>query len=396
MDALTQTKILSQLSSRFIEKTSASAKNAVKVPVHEFTDRERLRQEKKTFFRDTPLLLGLSTDLPENDSYLATNETGQPLLLTRDADGRFRAFLNVCRHRGAQIAEIGRGRKRRFTCPFHAWNYSNTGELIAINRESSFGCVDKNGLGLTELPCLEANGMLWVRPTVGNSFTEADVMGGLSGEFENWLKHEHLFSEAQVIEADINWKLAIDTFGENYHFDVLHKSSLANDIVGNLQTWDRFERNGRMVFAGKEAFQYLHEQEIPIEKWPYRDVTLNVYFFYPNCIFLVDRAGIDILKMYPDPEDPAKSKTHHSYYMRPELLDHLQQEGRNTLEESRFVGFNKIVVDEDYAAATTVQAGAASGAQDHFVFGKNEPALQHYHSSHREALGLAPLEALMN
>ena len=172
--------------------------------------------------------------------------------------------------------------------------------------------------------------MLWVRPTVGNPFTEADVMGGLSSEFENWLKDEHFFSEAQVIEADINWKLAIDTFGENYHFDVLHKSSLANDIVGNLQTWDRFERNGRMVFAGKEAFQYLHEQEIPIEKWPYRDVTLNVYFFYPNCIFLVDRAGIDILKMYPDPEDPAKSKTHHSYYMRPELLDHLQQEGRNT------------------------------------------------------------------
>jgi hypothetical protein len=82
--------------------------------------------------------------------------------------------------------------------------------------------------------------------------------------------------------------------------------------------------------------------------------------------------------------------------MRPELLDHLQQEGRNTLEESRFVGFNKIVVDEDYAAATTVQAGAVSGAQDHFVFGKNEPALQHYHSSHREALGLAPLEALMD
>ena len=103
MDALTQTKILSQLSSRFLDKTSASAENAVKVPVEEFTDRERLSQEKKKFFRDTPLLLGLSTDLPENDSYLATNETGQPLLLTRDAEGRFRAFLNVCRHRGAQI-----------------------------------------------------------------------------------------------------------------------------------------------------------------------------------------------------------------------------------------------------------------------------------------------------
>jgi len=396
MDVQTQLKVLSQLSSGFLDNSSASAANAVKVPVSEFTCKERLEQERQTFFRDTPLLLGLSTDLPDNDTYFATNETGQPLLLTRDANGKFRAFLNICRHRGAQIAPPGRGRKRRFICPFHAWNFDNTGELIAINRESHFGCADKKDLGLTELPCLEANGMLWVRPSVGSSFTEADVMGGLSEDFGNWLKDEHPFAEEQVIEASINWKLAIDTFGENYHFDVLHKSSLANDIVGNLQTWDTFERNSRMVFASKEPFKYVHDHNIPIEKWPYRDVTLNVYFLYPNCIFLVDPAGVDMLKMYPDPKDPAKSKTYHSYYLRPALLDHLKKEGKTALEESRFLGFNKVVVDEDYAAAATIQAGATSGAQDHYIFGRNEPALQHYHNMHREALGLAPLEPLMS
>ena len=150
-----------------------------------------------------------------------------------------------------------------------------------------------------------------------------------------------------------------------------------------------------MVFAGKEAFQYLHEQEIPIEKWPYRDVTLNVYFFY-QLHFLVDRAGIDILKMYPDPEDPAKSKLTTATICVLNCLITCNRMVELPSEESRFVGFNKIVVDEDYAAATTVQAGAVSGAQDHFVFGRNEPALQHYHRTHREALGLAPLEALMN
>ena len=66
--------------------------------------------------------------------------------------------------------------------------------------------------------------MLWVRPSVGSSFTEADVMGGLSEEFRELAKRRAFFAEEQVIEASINWKLAIDTFGENYHFDVLHKS----------------------------------------------------------------------------------------------------------------------------------------------------------------------------
>ena len=38
------------------------------------------------------------------------------------------------------------------------------------------------------------------------------------------------------------------------------------------------------------------------------------------------------------------------------------------------------VRDEDYAIVSTIQSGLASGANEHFVFGRNEPGLQHYHS----------------
>ena len=150
-----------------------------------------------------------------------------------------------------------------------------------------------------------------------------------------------------------------------------------------------------MVFAGKEAFQYLHEQEIPIEKWPYRDVTLNVHFFTPTAFYWSTGRASIFSRCIQIQRIQQKSKTYHSYYMRPELLDHLQQEGRNTPEESRFVGFNKIVVDEDYAAATTVQAGAVSGAQDHFCFRQNDciAALSSYSS---RGFGSGALEALMN
>ena len=126
--------------------------------------------------------------------------------------------------------------------------------------------------------------MLWVRPS-DQFITEADVMGGLSEDFGNWLKDEHPFAEEQVIEANINWKLAIDTFGENYRFDVLHKSSLANDIVGNLQTWDTFERNTRMVFASKEPFKYVHDHNIPIENGPIEMSPLTFTFSVPIAYF---------------------------------------------------------------------------------------------------------------
>ena len=110
---------------------------------------------------------------------------------------------------------------------------------------------------------------------------------------------------------------------------------------------------------------------------------------YPNVIFLVDPAGVDILRMYPDNNSPSMSRTHHSYYMNPDF----EEEARRSNEpvESRFPGFNKIIVDEDYLVAASTQANALSGAQSHYLFGRNEPALHHYHNTHRRGLGLPEL-----
>ncbi|MEM7018197.1 MAG: aromatic ring-hydroxylating dioxygenase subunit alpha, partial [Pseudomonadota bacterium] len=387
-----QQRVLNLLQNGLDNKVSAAADGIMRSPVSDFTCKELLAKEKEVFFKQTPLLMGLSTDLPEPDSYVATSETGVPILLTRDANNKFRAFLNVCRHRGVQLIEDGRGKKNRFSCPFHGWTYKNAGNLIAITHEEKFGCLNKEENGLVELPSQEAFGMLWVRPSVGESFDIEEVLGGLAPEMESWELPRHAFTETQVLHADINWKLAIDTFGENYHFDILHSDTLGPEIHGNLQTHDIYGENYRMVFAHKPGFAYVHNNKMPIEQWPYRWITLNVYFLYPNTIFLVDPAGVDVLRMYPDPKEPSKSRTYHSYYMNPDIPDSMKQFNEDGTVESRFTGFNRIIVDEDFAAATSTQQNALSGAQTHYLFGQNEPALHHYHNAHRRGLGLPELK----
>ena len=237
--------------------------------------------------------------------------------------------------------------------------------------------------------------MLWVRPSPGDDFDIDAMLGGLAPEMESWGLPDHDYSEEQVIRADINWKLAIDTFGENYHFEVLHRDTLAPLFHGNLQTHDTFDKNYRMVFASKDGFKYVHDNKLPIDQWPYRWITLNVYFLYPNVIFILDGSGVDVLRMYPDENDPARSRTHHSYYMSPAMREErkkrAEEQGPDEPEESRFQGFNEIIVGEDYAVAESQQRGASSGAQTHFTFGRNEPALQHYHNAHRRGLGLPEL-----
>ncbi|XOV85816.1 MAG: SRPBCC family protein [Pseudomonadota bacterium] len=389
-----QQRILNQLQNGLAHNTTAFAEGIIRAPVTDLICTDLLAKEQQVFFKETPLLLGLSGDLPGPDTYLATSETGTPILLTRDHEGRFHAFLNVCRHRGVQVVPDGRGERNRFTCPFHAWTYRNTGDLIAVTRETNFGSLDKQAHGLVELPAQEKHNMLWVRPTPGDAFDVDDLLGGLEADMANWNLQENTLDAEQVIEADINWKLAIDTFGENYHFDVLHKETLSPSIIGNLQTSDSFGNNYRMVFASRQGFQYVTDNNLPISQWPYRHITLNVYFIYPNVIFLVDPAGVDLLRMYPHETDPGKSFTHHRFFASPFYLEEMRKQEQQTGEpaEHRFVGFNQIIVDEDYAVAASTQRNARSAAQTHFTFGKNEPALHHYHNAHRRGLGLPELE----
>ncbi len=51
-----------------------------------------------------------------------------------------------------------------------------------------------------------------------------------------------------------------------------------------------------------------------------------------------------------------------------------------------------MIRDEDYAVAARSQLGADAGNPEYVIFGRNEPALHHYHNTYREALGMEPLE----
>ena len=71
-------------------------------PVENYASDAVLEQERTTLFREFPLILGHSSELPDAGSFMTNNDTGMPLLITRNGEGEVQAFLNVCRpSRGA-------------------------------------------------------------------------------------------------------------------------------------------------------------------------------------------------------------------------------------------------------------------------------------------------------
>ncbi len=390
-----QHRVIRGLLAHLENGSNVDAGGQVRNPVTSYTCPEMARNEWRLFFQQYPQVMGLSGDLPEPGAFITSRALGKPMLLTRDEQGRFHAFLNVCRHRGTMVENARRGAKRQFNCPFHGWGYSARGELTAVPKESQFGPVDRNCHGLIELPAEERYGLLWLHPDPNAILDIDDCLGSdLAAELNSWQLARHRYQSETTYPHAMNWKLAIDTFGETYHFNTLHRDTLAQSFYGNVQLYDTYQRNHRMMLCLKSIDQ-LRTQ--PPEQWNVLFGALPVYYLYPNVQLIIGLSGPTLVRVYPEHEDPNDSHSEISFYLDPRIdqmaLDPRFEEDAQDAE-ARALGFAEIIQREDYVAAASSHVGALSGAQRYITFGRNEPALHHYHNTYRAALGLPPLERI--
>lgn len=340
-------------------------------PVDEYVCRAHAARERDRLFRGLPLCVGLGRDLPGPGSYRVHDLGGQPLLLLRDQDGRFRAFLNVCRHRGARVAE-GCGEARGFTCPYHAWVYGLDGTLVSRPEDAAFPGVERAGHGLRPLATEERHGMLWVQPAAGAALDVAHALGRLDTELAGFdLGAFHPYA-TRVLKRRMNWKLALDTFLESYHFCVLHKDSICSIFHQNLASFDTYGEHFRLV-TPRRTIARLREE--PPAQWQVLPHLVILYVLFPNCVLVWQGEQVELWQIFPDGEDPAASVLQLTLYTpTAATTDKARRHWDRNLELVLHV-----VENEDFPVGEGIQAGFASGAQTHIVFGRNEPALAHFH-----------------
>ncbi|MFL2734234.1 MAG: aromatic ring-hydroxylating dioxygenase subunit alpha [Gammaproteobacteria bacterium] len=389
-----QNRLLKGLLKHLDAKTNVDAGGIMKTPAETYISEDRFETEWKTFFQDHPQIIGMSGDLAEANSFFTVNDFGPSIIATRDPAGKFKAYANVCSHRGAEIEQEKRGVKSKFSCPFHGWTFNNQGSLVGYPQSKQFGEIDKDCYGLTELPCLEKYGFLWVHPNSKGEINLKDLLGDkLEEEFSAWDFNKLIFSNEEEYQTEMNWKLAIDTFGETYHFSVLHKDSLFQSFHGNCQMFDSFKKNGRLILCKRDIDEM---RKLPEKDWKICTGTLPVYYLFPNIIFMPTPEGAFLVREYPLENSPHKSVSKISFYFYPEALEAANkmgvspETGLNPLEEL-YSAFGSVIRDEDYVVAASSHKGLKSGNLDFLTFGRNEPALHHYHNTYREALGLQKL-----
>lgn len=348
-------------------------------PVVTYTDRDRLDREMQILFRRYPLMMGLGCRIPEPGDYFTDDNCGVPVLMVRDHDGEARAFLNVCRHRGAQVAS-GCGRvKRNFICPYHGWSYDSRGKLVGIPDGRNFEGIDKETHGLVALPAIERFGCIWVRPEPGASFDIDDELNGLGPELASFGFDGYHHYTTRVLRRRMNWKMMIDTFLESYHFGVLHTETVAPIFLHNVCLFHPFGFHLRETLPRRSI---IDMRALPEGEWDLVKHTALVYILFPNAVIVMQADHAEVWRVFPVKGKVDECVAFLDFYVpEPAASEKAHEHWRRNLDLTL-----RTVEEEDFPTGEGIQRGLGSGAQEHVTYGRNEPALQHWQRSVRAAV----------
>jgi phenylpropionate dioxygenase-like ring-hydroxylating dioxygenase large terminal subunit len=325
----------------------------------------------------SPQLVGYASELPRAGTYCTKTVMGRSVLLTRGADDTVRAFDNVCLHRQSRIAE-GCGATRRLSCPYHSWTYDLDGNLVGIPGKEGFPETRSGPAKLTELPAAECAGFLWISLDRHAALDIPAFLGPLADELDCWGIGRWSPLGEKVLDCPINWKLAVDTFAENYHFATVHKNTFATIARSNCTVFDSFGPHHRLVFPLNGI---LDLEDIPEEQWEPLQSMVVIYALFPNIVLSCTIANGELFRVYPA-DGPGRSITVHQNSTPLDLSDEATAAGAAAV----FDYAHGTVRDEDYALVAGLQANLESGAREHLVFGRNEPGLQHRHQAWASAI----------
>jgi phenylpropionate dioxygenase-like ring-hydroxylating dioxygenase large terminal subunit len=280
----------------------------------------------------------------------------------------------------------GSGKAGVFVCPYHAWTYDLSGKVRGIPDERSFPDVRPERSSLAELPLCEKHGLVWVIPTPADDASiDFDIdpwLGGLGPELASFEFASWAFYDKRVIPETMNWKILVDTFHEGYHIGFLHRESLKEVLHGNVGDFEAFGPNHRLTFPRKKLERLKTEPE---ESWDLKWNTTMIYSLFPNTLLMIQGDHVELARIFPSENRVDRAVMELGLYVPKAPTT---EDERHHWDKNMQLVLD-VVTGEDFPTGRTIQIGLTSGAQTQLVYGRNEPAMIHYHQSMQAALGRA-------
>ncbi len=335
-------------------------------PVSRYLDPDRHARELAAL-RRLPVAVAPSAWLRDAGDWVTRNVHGVPVLLLRDERGALRAFVNVCRHRGAELLPAGqRGSLRsRIVCPYHSWSYAGDGRCIGRPHEADFAHLPRERAGLVPLAVAERCGLAWVvadRDADVDWHTwfgaYGDALDSLGYDARTACTHERCF------EHPANWKLLLDGNLETYHFQYAHRATISHLFHDNLLLHESLGNDHQRLVLPKRSLREL-DLASPIDVQTLGRHCNIIWFFFPATLVLWEGDHVNIAVVSPLAPDHCKVE---GWLLAPEPVFAKRQP--DYWQQNRDIFWRTL--DEDFALAASIQRGLASGANDALHFGASE------------------------
>lgn len=361
------------------------------LPLHKsiYTGEARHAAEMRHIFHSEPLVAGLSGDIPNPGDCLVFDSAGPSILVTRGKDGAARAFLNMCTHRGAKLVEESEpwsGPRPRIVCPFHAWTFDSAGALVGQPGKEGFAECDMGARDLIALPCTEHLGLIFVRADPDGAPIDAAAHLGDFGPVLAQLElHRAQPVKKGILTADSNWKFALDTYGEGYHFKMLHASTIGGTHYSDRNVYEPIGRHHRVSFPDLSIGALVGKDE---SEWPDTDYG-GVHYLFPNTVIFFGAVtpGVyftQVFRLFP--KGPGQMFCQFAVY----APFGIENEEHRKMCELAYDATATVVQTEDYRVASNGYANLMTAPADfHVVLGANEPALHGVHRSIAAACGMS-------
>jgi phenylpropionate dioxygenase-like ring-hydroxylating dioxygenase large terminal subunit len=356
------------------------------VPLDYFVD-EAVAAREKALYETSPLALVAAAEIAEPNDYLVRNAVGRSVLLTRDEHGVAHAFLNYCRHRGAEPAQ-GCGNARRLTCPYHAWVYDTQGQLVGMPLRDRHDGFDLSPYGLVELPSEERHGFVWVVLQPGHPIDVAAHLGELDAEIAD-LGCDKMQYYSSLVEAPLaaNWKSVAEGLLEGLHVPFVHADTFnlnpqaANVDLAFVDAIGPHIRWGLPLFDQEEARRL---RTVPESEWRPEESIGCIWLISPGLLLANELYGL----IYAD-LSPGSTVT--ESFMRYGWLSPVTEPPPGQPTPAEMAARAARAVVQDQAVWEGCGRGLSRGAHSHELIGRNEKAVQLFHERLAAQLGYTGL-----
>jgi fatty-acyl-CoA synthase len=206
-----------------------------------YADPDIFEWEMENIWGRTWVYVGHESEVARPNDFIVKSIGREPLIMTRDRDGKVHLLLNRCTHRGNQVCSAERGNARSFTCPYHSWTFANDGRLMGYAFADGYEGQDKAKLNLATVPRVASYKGFIFGSLAAEGPTLTEHLGGAietidrlvqtspEGEVEvtaGFLKHR----------TKANWKFIVENECDGYHPAFVHQSifNVAESGIGAL------------------------------------------------------------------------------------------------------------------------------------------------------------------